>query len=220
MNGALNLQAMAMMIGKAAPVILEIGCNDGTDTERMKAAFGPQAIIHCFEPEARARARFRVTNVTLWPMAIGAVNDWLEFYSSDGLPGPLPAPEAAAIASKLPYGWDLSGSIRKPLNHVYRHPWCTFKQPVSVPVRRLDTWAGDQHIGAVDFIWADVQGAEVDLIAGGLDTLARTRYFYTEYSNDEMYEGQITLPELLERLPNFELVAQYPEDVLLRNTAL
>ncbi|MEN9248224.1 MAG: hypothetical protein Q6L50_08560 [Gloeomargarita sp. GMQP_bins_120] len=37
-----------------------------------------------------------------------------------------------------------------------------------------------------DFIWADVQGAEVDLIQGGLQALANTRYFYTEYANTEL----------------------------------
>jgi hypothetical protein len=69
----------------------------------------------------------------------------------------------------------------------------------------------------VDFIWADVQGAESDLIEGASGILASTRYFYTEYSNSEWYEGQITLPGLVQMLPDFELVRRYPMDVLFRS---
>jgi hypothetical protein len=52
----------------------------------------------------------------------------------------------------------------------------------------------ENDISFIDFIWADVQGAEEDLILGGLDTLRkRTKYLFTEYNNSEMYEGQINL---------------------------
>ena len=83
--------------------------------------------------------------------------------------------------------------------------------------RRLDTWAAEQAVDSIDFIWADVQGAEVDLIKGGRATLGKTRYFYTEYSNRELYAGQIDLKTLLKSLPEFEVVHRYETDVLLRN---
>jgi hypothetical protein len=86
-------------------------------------------------------------------------------------------------------------------------------------VKRLDTWAAQNGIARVDFIWADVQGAEGDLISGGKDTLARTRFFYTEYSNDEWYEGQPTLAQIMDMLPNFRILQRYPMDVLLENAA-
>ena len=62
-----------------------------------------------------------------------------------------------------------------------------------------------------------MQGAEGDLIKGGRETLANTRYFYTEYNNRELYEGQLGLRELLSLLPDFDVVQRYPHDVLLRN---
>jgi 2-O-methyltransferase len=68
-----------------------------------------------------------------------------------------------------------------------------------------------------DFIWADVQGAESDLVEGAARFLRSSRYFYTEYSNDEWYEGQITLAGLLEKLPDFDLVMRYPMDALFQN---
>jgi hypothetical protein len=86
-----------------------------------------------------------------------------------------------------------------------------------VPVTRLDSWAAAQNIGQVDLIWADMQGAERDLIAGGGKTLSRTRYLYTEYSNDEWYEGQANLLEIMEMLPLFRVTHRFATDVLLQN---
>ncbi|WP_283812796.1 FkbM family methyltransferase [Bradyrhizobium cytisi] len=70
----------------------------------------------------------------------------------------------------------------------------------------------------------DVQGAESDVIAGGTHTLSNTRFIYTEYSDHELYEGQLSLQGILDLLPDFELIARYPRaaegDALLRNTRL
>lgn len=60
----------------------------------------------------------------------------------------------------------------------------------------------------------------MDLIQGGLQALANTRYFYTEYANTELYEGQINLAQLLRLLPDFQLVYRFRGDVLLKNKRL
>ncbi len=83
--------------------------------------------------------------------------------------------------------------------HLRRAPWCTFDSGSAVLMRSLDSWASEAGVDRVDFIWADVQGAEGDVISRGQHTLARTRYFDTEYSNEELYEGQIDLMSLLDR---------------------
>src|ERR1700734_4400073 len=57
-NAALTHEAIAALVGKPDPVILEIGCNDGTDTLALLRVM-PQASFHCFEPDARAIARFK-----------------------------------------------------------------------------------------------------------------------------------------------------------------
>lgn len=66
----------------------------------------------------------------------------------------------------------------------------------------------------------DVQGAEQDVIEGGRRALSRTRFVYTEYSNEQLYEGQLSLRELLKILPEFRIVKRYPHDILLRGPAL
>jgi hypothetical protein len=75
-------------------------------------------------------------------------------------------------------------------------------------------------LARVDLIWADVQGAEGDLVKGGTATFANTRYFYTEYSNNEWYEGQPTLQQLVEMLANFVIMPRFEMDVLFKNIAL
>jgi 2-O-methyltransferase len=62
-----------------------------------------------------------------------------------------------------------------------------------------------------------VQGAESDLIEGAAQFLRSSRYFYTEYCNDEWYEGQITLSGLIEKLPDFHLVRRYAMDARSQN---
>ncbi len=91
---------------------------------------------------------------------------------------------------------------------------------IKVEVRTLDTWSAKHEPGPIDFIWADIQGAEGDLVAGGRETLARTKYVYTECFDDELYEGAPTRVALLDMLPGFEVVKLYESDILLRNAAL
>ena len=55
------------------------------------------------------------------------------------------------------------------------------------------------------------------MIDGGQQALQQTRYLYTEYSNRELYEGQVRLDTILERLPDFEIASRYENDVLLKN---
>ena len=77
-----------------------------------------------------------------------------------------------------------------------------FNNPIEVPSIKLDTWFESQSdINFIDFIWADVNGGEKELILGGLNTLKNhVGYLYTEYSNNELMEGQPTLNEILDML--------------------
>lgn len=220
MNDTLKHADLVALLGTDYPVILEVGCNDGVDTLAMAKVF-PEGRIYCFEPIESARVRWRhnldeqrrghvfAPRITLHPIAIGAMNGLVDFYPSHG-DGVL-----------QPTSWDYSGSIHQPKNHLKHHPWCGFGTAIKVPLMRLDSWSGMMGVSHVDFIWADVQGAEGDLIRGGMNTLARTRYLYTEFSDAELYESQVNLKTLLAMLPGeWEIVRRYTEDVLLKNTAL
>lgn len=93
----------------------------------------------------------------------------------------------------------------------------TFEE-TEVDCCRFDTYYKKVNPGVVDFIWADLQGAEGDLIDGGQIALTNTRYLYTEYSNDELYQGEIGLQEIINKLPGkWSVVEDYGSDVLLKN---
>jgi FkbM family methyltransferase len=215
-SGKLDLAFLKQLLGTDAPVILEIGVNDGSDTVRFLNAF-PNATVYAFEPDPRALAKFKARGhhprIHLFELAIGAEDGEADFYVSSGLPDNMPL----HVRSSYPLGWDQSGSLRTPKSHKTVWPWVKFERRIKVTVKRLDTWAKDRGITAVDFIWADMQGAEGDLIVGGKDTLTNTHYLYTEYSNDEWYEGQPNLAQLESMLPTFSILCRYPMTVLFEN---
>ena len=64
------------------------------------------------------------------------------------------------------------------------------------------------------------QGTEGDVVAGAPKILQETRFLFTDYSNTETYEGQLSLRRLLAQLPSFLVLARYRDDVLLRNSRL
>ena len=214
---AINFQSIHQLVGADARVILEIGAHHGSHTAAFLKTF-TSATIYAFEPDPRAIKKFS-TNISsprvhLFKMAIGAIDGEAEFHVSSGLP---PGADAVAASAVYPWGWDQSGSLRRPKTHKEKWPWCKFESVITVNVHRLDSWSRENAINTVDFIWADMQGAEGDLVSGGQGTLARTRYLYVEYSNEEIYEGEPTLEALLGMLPNFSIIKRYPFDVLLRN---
>ena len=187
--------------GPGAKLFLELGAHRGTDTAWMAEL--PGVTIHAFEPDPR-NDQPRRPNVTLHRAAVA---------DRDG-PGTL-------VLSREGWGqeWTHSSSIKQPKNHLRRYP-VTFGGSVDIQLVTLDSFHRQARLGVVDFVWADIQGAEGEMVRGGLETLARTRYLYTEYSDDELYEGQATLAEILELLPDFRVLELWPGDVLLENRRL
>jgi FkbM family methyltransferase len=182
-------------------MFLELGSHQGTDTAWMAEI--PGVTIHAFEPDPRNNQTPRY-NVVLHRAAIA---------DRDGT--------GSLIQSRHGWGqeWTHSSSIKQPKNHLKRFP-VTFGGNVNVELIALDTFCRQHGIENIDFIWADIQGAEGEMIGGGLRTLAQTRYLFTEYSDDELYDKQITLAEILEMLPDFRVVELWPDDVLLENRRL
>jgi len=142
------------------------------------------------------------TNVHLIEAAVGADSGFVMFNQSPG---------AEHID---PSGWDHSGSIRKPKTHLNVWPWVKFDRQIIVSLIRLDERALDNQINDVDFMWADVQGAESDLLVGAQQVLGRTRFLYTEFSDEEWYEGQINFATLCDLLPSFSLLHKFSNDAL------
>lgn len=197
------------------PVILEIGAADGTDTAdlfTLARAYG-KPNFHAFEPDPRNTAEFRkkwfLKDVVLNECAVSDHDGTRPMYFSDGK-----HPGAG------PDGWSFSNTLKQPTGHYQRYQWVTFKEPVQVATVRLDTYYRAHLDGKIiDFIWADVNGAERELILGGPLTLGKTRYFLTEFARGpELFVGQPNLWDLARLLPYYwQPVVIFESDILLKN---
>jgi FkbM family methyltransferase len=184
-----------------AKTFLELGAHRGTDTVWMAEL--PGVVVHAFEPDPRNRMP-PLPNVIMNHAAISDREGRIPFLLSGHNRG---------------QEWTYSSSIKRPKRHLDRYP-VTFEETVEVDTVTLDGYCRRRGLEVIDFIWADIQGAEGEMVRGGQEALARTRYLFTEYSDDELYEGQATLADLLRMLPDFRVLELYDEDVLLENTAL
>ena len=191
----LEFHEIKRLVSKTHPVIFEFGANEGQSTLGL-LQWIPKANIFAFEPDPRANEKFKEKilndNVVLAEVAIDGQNGTCIFHQSSG--------EGAS------WDWNQSGSIRVPAKHLESVPHIKLEKITEVPIVRLDDWAAHLTLDAVDFIWADIQGAEMDLILGGKETLKKTRFFYTEYRNQACYNGQSSLDEICEALSNLGLV--------------
>ena len=111
--------------------------------------------------------------------------------------------------------WSASSSINKPKNHLNMtmrgdEQIVEFDESIDVDSIKLDTWFSQQSdIDIIDFVWADVNGGEREMITGGINTFKNNvQYLYTEYSDNELMEGQPNLNDIMEMLEVFELVYQ------------
>ncbi len=201
-------------------VMLEFGACDGYHTNRFLELFrmcGTNFTLHSFEPEKSnfqlaenaTRAGNNTNTFKLWPLAIGAEEGERVFYVSGGVR------KVDGVIVDRYYG---SSSIRAPKIVTQAWPDMTFTED-KVQVTTLDAFAL-AHLSnrPIDFIWADIQGAQVDLIRGGANTMKRVRYLYTEYDSSELYEGEdVGTDKIRELLPDFDVVEDYGGDILLHN---
>jgi FkbM family methyltransferase len=192
------------------PVVVELGACNGDDTRQIIAVLPKPFSYFAWEPSAemydrlcpQMRDNMRSLGVTFVPKAVAAVDGLIRFWQSNDL-------------------YCGSSSIRKPAETLTWWPDMRFEERM-VEAQTLDSFAAEHALCRIDFIWADIQGAEADMIEGGRNILARTRYLYTEFSDHELYEGEIGLNEIINRLPGrWWIVEKWDTngyaDVLLRN---
>jgi len=195
--------------------LVEFGCNMGEDTRKFREMH-PNARIVCFEPDPRNitildRNGVR-TIAEVYPYAVSDKNGVMAFHLSTG--------DVRTVDPNNDFiniDWSLSSSLKKPTGHLDLHKWITFPNSVDVQTIRLDDFEPLKNT-IIDFMWVDVQGAEDLVFSGAKDTLSRTRYVYTEYSNVELYENQLNLSQILKLFgSSWELVQDFGGDILLRN---
>jgi FkbM family methyltransferase len=203
-------QEIKNLINKKNPTIFEIGCADGRDTQSFIDVF-EELDIFCFEPE---------------PKNIKIVKDTISYNKHHLFEGVVSDTTGKILFNRSrtdnPDDLSYSGSIKKPKEHLVEWPFIKFDNTIEVNSITLDDFCDINNISIIDFIWADVQGAEENIILGGKKTFEnKVRFLYTEYSNKEYYEGQSTLSQILDLLgSNWTILIDFGTDVLLKNTKL
>ena len=211
----MDKHSIKALINKTHPIIFEIGAFDGSDTKGFLEVFGDNMTIYCFEPDEKTANFFRYggapritrpdftgpldnKNVILEQKAISNVNEFVEFNIS------IVAPQCNSL--KVPN---------------YKHPKDSFIKK-NVECITLDKYTSDNNIELIDFIWADVQGAEDLMILGGENTFKnKVRYLFTEYAKNEDYVYYDNSPnaELILKLlgDNWTILHSFDTDLLLKN---
>lgn len=197
-------------------VIFEIGVHIGKDTERIKELTGSN-FIYGFEPDPRnieilsERNRMSLFK-KFYDCALSNVNGESIFYLSSGHP-----PEIYNDPD-MNKEWSASNSLKAPKNHLDIHRWCRFDDRLNVKTLRMDSVCEEIELSKIDLIWMDVQGAE-DLVIQGMGEFKNNiRFIYTEYNNNDLYDGSPTLQNIISSLgEGWTAEAIYQNDVLLKN---
>ena len=95
-----------------------------------------------------------------------------------------------------------SSSILKPKVHLTHHPHVKFPSVEAVEVHLLD----DYNCYDYNFINMDVQGYELEVLRGGLETLKQVDYVYCEVNRDEVYEHNAYVQEIDEFLSDYDMI--------------
>jgi FkbM family methyltransferase len=164
--------------------VLDIGAHTGRFVTTIRKIF-PDAWIYSFEPlddcyrrliEAhRDDRKFRGFN-----LAVGEESGTVPFHRSS-------FPESSSL---LPMG----------LLHKENFPYSGAGETVTVNMTRLDDIARELPLGNRLLLKIDVQGAERQVLRGGMDVLRRADVILIETNFQSLYEGQWLFKDVLDCL--------------------
>jgi 2-O-methyltransferase len=193
-------------------VIVEAGAHDGGDTVEFARLF-PDARILSFEPHPKLFAVAReatrnLRNVVLENVALYDKKGKMPFHISSGTS-------------------DASSSLLVPKEHLKHHPSVKFEQSIHVDVIRLDDYLAAKQIKRIDFLWLDLQGAELHVLRTLDSFLSGTTGLFIEVSLSEVYEAVPKYQEVRNFLKERGFVAVFEQlpwadagNVLFLNQAL
>lgn len=147
--------------GIKKPVVLDIGANIGKYSEAiLKVA--PQTTIFAFEPSSVARKELEKKfigniSVRIVPFALGVFESTQTLWSDTA-------------------GSGLATLTKRKLTHFN----IEFNESESVQVTTLDSWANTMKVAPI-LIKMDVEGHELDVLRGGLKTLALVQVVQFEF---------------------------------------
>lgn len=164
--------------------LLDVGANRGQFSLFSKCVF-PRVSIQAYEPFPPEALKFKKalaswSDVTLHPVALGSRHDEVEFHVS----------KCADSSSILPIG-----ALQR---HLF--PSTSETSTCRVPVAPLDSFPDHWNSASRALLKIDVQGYELEVLRGAVQTLKHCAYVYVECSEVPLYEGQALRPAVQEFL--------------------
>ncbi len=162
------------------PVIVDAGANNGSDSIEMARLYR-KVKIYAFEPlpsvfEQLERNIRKYKNINAFRLALSNKNGEQDLHVSSG-------------ASNG------SSSLLKPETHLVDHPDVLFREKIRVQTVTLDEWAQQNDINAVDFLWFDLQGYEMEVLKASTVILPTVKVVHMEVSTKNTYDGVTLYPE-------------------------
>jgi 2-O-methyltransferase len=200
-------------------LFFEIGACDGYHSKIFLNMIKDKKLpfsYHIFEPCSELCDVIRKNvandqNVIINNLAIGGSDGVIDFYKTENW-----KVSGTSVQGGGYYG---SSSIRKPKGVFDAWKDMSFST-TKTNITTFDSYIEKHSLQneTIDFMWVDIQGAEVDMINGGKKYLKNAKYIFTEYCDSELYEGEIGLNQICEMLKeNFVMEKDFGGDVLLKN---
>lgn len=144
---------------KAGDTVFDIGANIGAHTLPLARLVGPSGSVAAFEPTDYAFAKLE-RNLSLNPALKARVT-------------PVQALLVSQNDEEMPEAIPSSWSLRAPDPDEKIHPVHkgTYQSLGNAVALRLDEWVENEKIPRVDFLKIDVDGFEIDVLKGALNTL-------------------------------------------------
>ena len=177
---------------KEAPLILDIGANEGQTVDAFKEYF-PKARIHSFEPSPQTFDKLRhkcelLEDVVTWNLGVGSCQSQLPFHENS---------------------YSNMSSFLEPDEFA----WGRVVKTIHVDVVTVDQFAMDNQIEFVDLLKSDTQGFDYEVVLGATDLMKQNRIglVYFEFIFSKMYQNLPSFDKMVKLLldNNFLLVSLY-----------
>lgn len=169
-------------------IIFDVGACEGEDSVKFSRRF-PNSKVYAFEPLPKNFEKIKnnldkyvATNINVSQVALSNKKGKSIFFVSSGRP-------QGTSENDWDYG-NKSSSLLRPAKVKKVHEWLSFDEEVSVKTSRLDQFMKDNKLTKIDFLYMDVQGAELMVLEGAGEFLKDIRAVWMEVESVELYKNQ------------------------------
>lgn len=158
--------------------VIHVGAHVGQEYHDYNECFFPGVTIHWFEPQEDVY-NILVDNLRekennhFYNFGLGSENSRLRLWKETGNDGQ-------------------SASFSQPEKHTEIYPHIKFEESEELEIRTLDSFS----INDANVLVIDVQGFEMEVLKGSIETLDRIDHIFCEINSDKLYKDSPTLDDL------------------------